>query len=376
MNKKIRFFIALLALIVAAGAVFVMASPTDDSHCPVSRFMGYGILPQVDSRDFDRHITFVGFAGAVHNLLGIEINEKYTFHASQMYIRHYEATRILAAAMGQPLPNNNQRDFLTLRTLAIMLDDAVQLLVRDEVALNMATTPLNGTFLINHLLSEEARELDSLITSLRGVGDVVIVPRAGSHMLLDNISIEGNIIIINGPFGPKSLTLHNVQADGLYVLGAAHLTLIGNSNVDNIHIYASASLDTIGLARGVAPPNVSIHTNDVRLAGSFGKVEVAHSTMFAPFLLPVDGSIYHLYASSNVMAIGDVEITNYAATELTIINPYGMNLGMLEMIEAMMMHFMQDLFSNMNLPPPTAPTLPTPPIITPPPADPSPAPEQ
>ncbi|MDR2167629.1 MAG: hypothetical protein LBE35_07255 [Clostridiales bacterium] len=397
-SKKFQFFTTVLLVLIFGGVIFAVSAPfplgiesnENAENSAIERWMGYGVLPWVGERNYDANITYYGFCQIMQRLLAQEIDERYTFNSGLMYIRQYEALRILTRALGQDYSEiATSREFLTFRQLAQMLDEKIETFVINEFNLNLADSFLENSIVINHLLSPP-HVLNSVLANVGGSGDIVIVPRLAGHILLDNINIEGNIVITHGEFGPSDITLHNSNAKALFVLGSANITMLGNTQIEYIHIYAPAQIDTIGLSRQAAAPNINANAADLTLTGQFNHIEFELNKTHAPVLLPAEGRIESLSSEGSVILVGDVEVGTYDAIELSIINSYGFYRdielaeaiekgmqaamsgvfdGLLEDFEALMRRYMLQLYIYF-------PEFPIPPEITPPPPDPPPAPEE
>lgn len=409
MSKVFRNFSAALFVIITMGVIFALAgnrsesisneSVLYDDISAIERWMDYGILPRVGAHNFDRNITYYGFSDIMRRLLAYQIDEKFTFNSGLLYIRYYEAKEILYGAMGRDFNlEHNPLHFLSFRQLSVMLDDMVQLFKTNEFNLNLADIYLENTLVINHLHSPPY-VLDSVLANVSGSGDIVIVPRYASHILLSNIGIEGNIVIIRGEYGPLSISLHNSAANALYILAPAEITLMGSNQIENIKVFAPADIDSTALARGAILPNIYINIADAKLSGRFNNVEINLDHAYAPILLSARGHIENLRSTGEIILIGDVQVAAYNAPSLNIINSYGfyrqaeISQAVEAGVETAMSYFAQDLLSQLEeivmqhtgvRPPPFVPQ-PTPPITIPPPTtppmtippeDPPPAPEQ
>jgi len=302
----------------------------------MQRWTQAGVLPYVEYENFDKHITHLGFADIMHNLIAFDMHERLLFNSGLSYILRYEAEAILTYALGQAVgqiigqtelgaAHNNPLDFLSFRQLLHLLDDYIQLFLTDEFNINLLDIPLETTLLINQLHSDSEFELSSVLSNIRGSGDVVIVPREGSHIELRNVNITGNIIIVAayGSVGVETgfnLSLQNSYAAGLYVLGQAAVTFIGDNHIENIAIKAPASIDTWGLSRQATEPSVFSNTADIALKGYFNEVYLAVQNSFAPALIVFDGSAESLQAHGGLIVLGNANITSYDALAIQFIN--------------------------------------------------------
>ncbi|MCL2236207.1 MAG: hypothetical protein FWB98_07190 [Defluviitaleaceae bacterium] len=390
MNRKNGCFLAVVAIMVLLGAVFVVSESPSNEH--VQRWVDYGILPENIHEHLDAHVTYHNFAILLENLLGYELDERFTFNSGFMYIRRHEALGILQTALGQqPALFHSHVGFLTFGELAEILCDLIQIYIVDDFNLSLADVYLDGALVINH----QSLYVDALVSGVVGSGDIVVVGRYDNTIFFDGVDIAGNIIITASQHGLAQVDIRNSRASGLYILGEATVNLLGNTEIENVHISAPATVNTSLLTSRAEPPNVRISTIDASLEGRFGNVEILARQSNSPVTILVEGRVGNLQAEGDVILVGDVIVDTYQAGSLRMINEAGfyrsqeiaaaIEFGVQTAMAYFMEHLLEALANNTpgqapqfnftpirNTPVQTPPE--TPPQITPPPADPPPAP--
>lgn len=399
--------LAVAFAIIAAGTVVAIASPylynaqgryalTYDSQTSpdyelMQRWVSHGVLPYVGYNNFDRHITYFGFADVMRNLLGYSVDEKFLFNSGLMYILRHEASGMLDVATGGAATtnaSNNPLDFLTFRELVRLLEDRVQLFLTDEFSIDLANDPANNltngfpssqnnqnnqsnptnenlhgsnlhsaystlhsAIIINHLHSQAEFSINSTLSNASGHGDIIIVPRTGSYVTLQNINTTGNIVITSGGYGTAHVTLLNVSADSLHVLGEASISFVGDNHIKNIIINAPCYINTEALSRQSTVPSVASNTADLRLSGHFNEVIITNQNSFAPVIVLIDGQVEFLQAAGDLIVKGYVDIKEYNAENLRFINDDAlfrqMELG--QTIEDIMASLMAEMFEQIDL---------------------------
>jgi len=268
----------------------------------------------------------------------------------------------------------------------------IQKNLSEAFEINMSGEMLEGYIVISHGHS------DSLLSNVRGSGSIIIVPKEGSSVFLRNIDIDGRIVITDEGNGCVDLTLQNVRAYGVYVLGDARISFVGENGVEDVTLSSAAVVDTSGLGRRALVPNVHVYSPDVLLYGRFGDVNVRFEQAHVPVVLHVDGIIRNLYSQGDIIVVGDVEFENYNAPFAEFINHAGfyrqmsvadaIETGVAGLVESVLDGVREMLDEHMgssqrhtqaSLPvfiPPSLPPTTSPHYTPPPPADPPPAPQQ
>jgi len=325
MKTKIKSFVILMVIAVMASTVFVASGLWDEDNYSdydiMLKWVERGVIPYVGYGNFDQNITYLGFSDVMRGLFGFSIPERYTFNSGMAHIRRHEMENFFDMTSTDS-GWGNPAEFVTFRELVRFLDERVEFFEREAFVLNDIF--LNGKFVVNHLHSTAEYVTESVLENVSGDGDIVIVPRTGSSVLLRNINISGRIIISAGGYGHARVTLQNSAASGVYVLGNAEIDFIGGNHIENIVINAPAVVDTTDLSRLAITPSVRAYSQDLRLYGDFENVHLEFFQLYAPSLISVNGRIEHLQSQGNVIILGDAHIREHDAPELHFINYDGL----------------------------------------------------
>jgi len=322
MKKHFKRFVLTALMLVFVHTSVAMADVTqmqDDETNPTLRWTQYGILPIVSDEFLDFNITYNGFASAMYNLLLYRVDEKYLFNSGMMHIRKYQAEQIFVNAIGQEPPEiTDTQSFLTFRTFAEMLNSNIEHFVTDAAVADFKESILNGNIVVRDVSDRS----NLIIANVSGAGNVIVVAVQGRHMLLDNIDIDGDIIVVGGN-GASNITLNNVSVNEVHLLTTSNLNITGNSQIGKIALTNTSWVSNGGNSLGAIRPNLHITTEDVRVYGHFGIVNIATQRTFSPVSLNFNGHIERVVSDSDVVLIGDVLVDYHneeQGTKLYFIN--------------------------------------------------------
>lgn len=337
MKKRMAVLLSLVLVLSQMTMVTAAASDYEDhwANASIEKWMELGIIKGYPSGAFkpEASITRAEFVTVINSIFQLEEKSDATF--TDVKTTDWFEDAVLKASTAGIVQGHNNRfkpdDRITRQEAAIVLTNAFQLIgTKDKAystyadAADVATwaatqmsvlvekgymqgrsnntlAPMNNltraeavTLLSNiagELITEAGTVADmtyegNLVVNATGVilkdltikGNLYIAQGvADGEVTLDNVTVEGELVAFGG--GENTITLTNTEVGTLRVIkhnGKIRILAIGNTKVDNVHMYSGGKLQDDGSVTGGGFGNVEIFTvrpgETLTLEGDFEKV--------------------------------------------------------------------------------------------------------